>query len=146
MNSVSVLKNRFACAVFLSALVLSSFTGQSQVYKFRAFQSYFRPSDQTRPTSEDDWNKVDILVVLNFDKNKVTTFGNKEGDYDFISQNETYRNSNNDKVLSYQTIDGEGEKCTIEITIFNDQSGIHVATLSCIYPFGSINFRLKKIE
>lgn len=67
MTSVSVLKNRFAGAVFLLALVLSSFTGQSQVYKFRAFQSYFRPSDQIRQTNEDDWNKVDILVVINFD-------------------------------------------------------------------------------
>ena len=127
-------------------LLLSSFSSHSQVYKFKAFQTCVRTPDDARDIEETDWNKTDILVVINIDKGKIKTFGNKQGDYDIISVDETVKNNRGDNVVPYIAVDDEGNKCRIEVTIFNDQSGKHTATMNVIYPKVNIVFRLKRDE
>jgi hypothetical protein len=132
--------------ILITALFSLPLFSYSQAFKFKAFQTYWKPATQTRPIREDDWNDADILVVINIDKYKVKTFGRKQGDYDIIKLYDPVINDNGDKVLPLDAVDEDGDKCSILLTIFKDQSNPHVATLGVFYSYGSLNFRLKKDE
>lgn len=125
-------------------LCLSHYVSHSQVYKFKAFESYLDKSKGDIEIDDNDWKKVDILVVINLDKKKIKIFGNKEGDYDLIMINDPIKNKNNDQVLVYHAVDEDGDECDIGITIFKGHDPDHWATMRIKYLSADMVFRLKK--
>lgn len=115
-----------------------------QVYKLKTFQSFFKKSTDKHHLREDEWNDVDFLAVINIDKNKINTYGKEEGDYDLVKFNWKDKNEQGDNYWDWDAIDEKGEKCEILLVVFADKSGKHIATLTFIYPAGSILLRLKK--
>lgn len=96
--------------------------------------------------SEKEWIATDFLVVFNFDKNKVNTYGKTKGDFDIIKyvSNDTDEQGNVNWKL--ELLDEKAEKCTSEISFFKNSPNFHIGTFTLYYPYEQIFFRLKKDE
>ena len=131
--------------IMLGIISLYSHVAYSQVYKFRSFETYYATSiERTQKADAWQWNKVDILVVINYNKHKVDTYGEEETHYDLVKLEDTFTTEEGDNVDKYIGIDQNGEKCTVNIIVFKDQTGTHCATVSIDYIPGTLYFRLKK--
>jgi hypothetical protein len=117
---------------------------QTNVYKYKAFQT--ATIDNTKNsiyTADVEWKKVDILVVLNVEKKKLKIYSEAEQDIDLIREMEENTHGTNNKWIREVGIDENGLKCNIEMEIFTDQSGIHVATLFVEYSDLAFVYRLQ---
>jgi hypothetical protein len=123
-------------------------TSYSQVYKFKAFQTYFDETNGKRKVLETEWSDVNFLVVINVDKDKIDTYGKKEEHIDIVQTYAPTKDANGNDFLSYTGVDDDGDKVRIEVTLFTrteaNKDNPHIATLVLVYPLGSILFRLKK--
>ena len=121
--------------VFISCCL----TSYSQVYKFKAYQSCLsRHSDKT--IKESEWNNVDILIVINIDKKKINTYGEKEGDYDILKIESDEIMKDSTMMLTYSAIDEDGEKCKIYTFKYKDGK----RTMVFEYPEIELAFRIRK--
>lgn len=126
------------------ALLANSMFSYCQIHKFKAFKFYSCPSNDNAPVSEDSWYKVNFLVVVNLTADKITTYGEKEIDYDIIKYYEPSMDADGNTVVRYACVDEEGVKCAIRSVLFKDQSYPHVATLEIDYLNKNIYLKLKK--
>ena len=124
-------------------ICLLSIVSYSQVYKFKAYQTYVR-EDLSKDIDPAKWNTVDFLVVVNLTKNKINTYGNKEGDYDLIKLTDDYTTKGGDRIITYTAVDEDGEKCTIQIIRYKDADISAAATIVIQYHSGELAFRVKK--
>lgn len=133
-------------AFILSFLICSSniFAQQKepQVYKFRAFQTTLL--DDANQSKEISWHDVDILVVINLDKNKVHIYAENEQDLDLLGITDNYKDNDKNDWLIYKAVDKSGIECKVKVEIFADNSGKHIATLFIRYGDGDLVYRLKK--
>ena len=97
-------------AIMLMALYSTS---SAQVRKYRAFQTkYYRIGDSAHP-----WSDVNILVVINVDKNSIQIYSATEQNIDIIkTTQDTYKEK--DHWLAFEAVDGDGTKCEIDYDIF----------------------------
>lgn len=120
--------------ITISLLLLVSMS-YSQVYKYKAFNTFFSIYDEKgKYVRKDDSTLVDFLVVINFEKKKITTFGKRIGDIDLVSDINTYDDKEGNTWVDYDAVDGDGEKCKVQILIFKDQNQYQKSTLYIDYP------------
>jgi hypothetical protein len=125
-------------------VLFGGLTSYAQVYKFRAFQTYGDNSKGARTIMESDYSKVDFLVVINLDKNRINTYGEKPYQFDIVKAFEPFKNKSDDDVLKYNAVDTDGDECNLTVVIFKNQEAMHTATLIVSYPSFDVHFRLKK--
>ena len=129
--------------MLIIAVILSSFVAKADVYKFKCFEDMFY--DLSLPNSKQmNWQSVDVLVLINTGDNKIRVFTNSEFNIDIIQYLPTETLPNGDKRLNYVGVDQDGKKCNCSITIYQDQSSEHIATLNIEYSNFIYYFRLKK--
>lgn len=117
----------------------------AQVYKFKAFQTYFR-TDLNHQIEESDWNNVDILVIINLDKKKIHIYAKKEVDLDIVSYSDIQTEDNGDKSFTMKAVDEDGTEMSVYHRFFSDQTNKHIASMVLIYKAYSITYRLKRDE
>jgi hypothetical protein len=128
---------------FVFLMCFHTLIGYSQVHKFKAFESCLDESGGESKIADSKWKKVDILVVVNLTTKKVKIYGNKQGDYDITMVNDPIKNKNDDEVLVFHAVDGDGDECDILITVFKEHDADHYATMRIKYSIGDMVFRLK---
>ena len=122
-------------AIFIISGLFIACIAHAQVYKYKAFTTYFSVYDDNgNYLRRDDSITVDFLVVLNMDKRKITTYGKKEGNVDLVSEVTSKDDKRGNTWLQYDGIDDFGEKCIVQIEIFKDQSTGHKCNLFFDYP------------
>lgn len=127
-------------------IILSTTQAYGQVYKFKAFNTYFKYYDENlKPISTQDSISVDFLVVMNFTKNKINTYGKQEGDMDLIETIEDTTDAEGNVERLYNAIDQFGEKCQVHMKFF--KSGHESDCVMFYYyatPGVAMVYRLKK--
>src|SRR5277367_1002077 len=94
-------------AILIMVLWFHCFEGDSQVYKFKAFQTCLLKSGDNREINDYDWNTVDFLIVINLDNKKINVYNKYKDDYDLITSGVKREYTDGDKLLSYDAIDNE---------------------------------------
>ena len=115
--------------LFASLLCLFSYICHSQVYRLRAFSTHVAIlNDNGDEISKPDlWVESETVVVINMDKYKIHTYGQKETDIDLTDKIET--RDEKDKIsFDYTGVDEDGEKCRITVVVYKTGQK-HVATL-----------------
>lgn len=125
--------------VLLLSLTSFQLVNESNVHKYRAFKYKLFCLDHEPYESED----INILVVINFDKMKVHTYGKREMDIDLIQQKNLFYDKNENMHVIYQAVDNDGVNCNLEIILFKNQNEGHLATLTIEYNGCSLVYRLK---
>lgn len=132
----------------LLLLLLAPTVCLGQVYKFKAISTKMATfNGQEYVTNET--HKVEFLVVINIDKQKINTYGKAEGDYDIIKTTSTETKDDGSVIKQFTAIDERGEKCTVALMIYSDsrkdqdQDGC-VATLGVTQGNILLVFYLKK--
>lgn len=132
--------------LLMGLLSLYSLCGYTQVFKYKAFETYHRNNGDYKDVSEKEWINTNFLVVLNFDKDKINTYGQTKGDFDIIKYIGNDLDDSGNIVWKLDLLDKQGEKCTAEVTFFKHSPSFHVGTMTLYYPYEQIFFRLKKDE
>jgi hypothetical protein len=130
----------------ISFCYLSAQDQSSSVYRFKAFEVISRSDNDNSEISESDWEPRDIVVVINFDKSKVQTYGKRPVDIDLIKQTNSFTNDDGNYVFKYSGVDKDGSKVYVTLVIFKDNTKLHIATLVLDYYESkiAISFRLKR--
>lgn len=123
--------------VLFCLLAFSTFPAHAQVNRFKCFQT-----SMINDGVSSDWENVSILVVLNFDRDKIHIYAKSESDFDIIQRlGSTHTNDYTD--YEYMAVDQDGNRCTIFFRSFADKSDRHIATLSVLYRDITYFFRLQ---
>jgi hypothetical protein len=130
--------------LILAIFCLANSLCYSQIYKFRAFQTAMIESDN--PNSVLKWNDVNILTVINLNKDKIQIYAKSSVDIDLLSGSKAWLDENGNAWAQYNGIDESGQKCLIQWEVFKDQEGRHTSNLIIIYSDGHLIYRLKKPE
>jgi hypothetical protein len=123
-------------------VLLCSLSSYSQVTKYKAYQKYWDDFKLNKPVPVDNWDSASILVVMDFTRMKVRTFGQQTGDFDLLTL-KNVKDLDIGKSYLYDAIDNEGDKCTIVIQIFPDQTKRCIAALKIVYDTFGVYFRLE---
>jgi phosphopentomutase len=134
--------------LLMGILSLYSHFGYSQVYKFKAIDAYLEQYDENgKDTTTGEWEKSGVLIVVDFTKNKIKTFGQTPQDYDLLYLENKLTDLQGNIKYIYPAVDAEGVKCEVQLVIFKQK--IHspnIANLAFHYSKMSLVLRLKKDE
>ena len=130
--------------ILCGAFALFASLCHAQVYKFKAFETYLDRSKGKVSIEEADYHQVDLLVVINMDKNKICTYGDKPYQFDIVKLSNAFKNDNGDDVLPYKAVDNDGDECDINVVFFQNREAKHIATMVISYEHFDVYFRLKK--
>jgi allantoicase len=122
-------------------IILFSLPGYAQVYKFKTIETCYQPVG--KPENKTDWSKADILVVVNYDDDKIRIYSEEQQDFDIVKYYKKETDENGDKWFRYQVVDHKGKNCHIRLLIFKDTEQIHVASLMLEYSDYIFVYRLK---
>jgi GT2 family glycosyltransferase len=127
--------------LFIGFWAFCGTTSYAQVYKFRAFQTAILEHNSNEPLK---WNETDILIVMNFDKNKIMIYTNHTQDLDLIKNTKNWTDEKDNIWASYDAVDEDGGQIIVKMEVFSDQNGRHNSTLFLLYKDGEVVYRLKK--
>lgn len=118
---------------------LCSTIGSAQVYRLRAFQGYY--CERSNYGSPIEWQSINILAVVDFNKNKLQIYSQEYQDYDFIEVSHKWEYPES-TVYDVAVVNQQGEKGDLNLTIFRDRSEYHIATIQLMLPNRIIMYRL----
>ena len=133
--------------LLVATLAFFSYTSNAQVYKFKAFETFFDSEDTSSKIFADkNWDTVDFLVYVNIDRHKIETFGKKELHLQISETLEEETNADRDEILKYYAFDnnGFGDKVGVTLVLFKNREHRQIATLILKYPSGTFHFRLRQ--
>lgn len=136
-------------ALLFIIITLWSIIGYSQVYKFRAFRVAMFPTDEdVKSNNPTTWDSVNLLIVINMDKNKVHIYAEKETDVDIVRLINTFPDKDNKEItwIFEQGVDQDGKDCKIITRLMPPQPSGYTAVLFLEYPIATYGFKLKKNE
>lgn len=127
----------------LYLLLFISTISFGQVYKYKAFQgAHIR--DMSHVISDSDYKDMDILIVINLDKKKIKTYGQRELEMDIIDFSHPVTDKDGNQILKMKAVNQEGEDVTAIFKLFSDNTGINIASLAVIFKEGDfLIYRLK---
>jgi hypothetical protein len=128
--------------LFIIAL-FSGAVSYCQVTKYKAYQKYWDDFKLNKPISEDKWDSANIVVVMDFTKMKVRTFGQETGDFDLITLKDV-KDIGVGKSYIYEGVDNSGDKCLIGIQFYSDKTKRTIAGLKIVYDEFGLYFRLEE--
>lgn len=112
------------------------------VKKYRAFQTSIIDDE----TTEVKWHDVNILVVVNSEKDQIRVFAKKEKTFDVVNRYDVTKTDNGDNKYSFTAVDESGIKCNIDLISFAEPDSYHIATLIVDYKNRTLTYRLKEIN
>lgn len=131
--------------MILIIVLFCSVSSYTQVYKFRAFETKVAYYDEKgRDTSNNEWQKNSILIVIDSDKEKISIYAKKEFHIDIVTDSLTH-DKDGDYVM-YSGVDDRGIKMDAVYFIFKDQSTMHKGNLVLNYGSYAIAYRLKTTD
>lgn len=132
--------------LFVALQAIAAHSQSDDVKKYRAFQVYYYDNDE-KPSYEEDikWEEVNILVVVNSEKDNIRVFAKKEQQFDIIAKGKTTVDVDGDKTYKYSAVNSDGIKCTLEFVVFKSPETEHKATLIVRYKDYTFAYRLKDI-
>jgi hypothetical protein len=120
----------------------------NQVIRYRAFQTYGYYEGQNKPADQILWQDVNILVVFDFNRRKMHTYGEKEMDFDIYDSKVELMPSDSTKSYRYYVVNQDGEECQIGLFLFNNPEDLHIGSVAIVLPAEkySIIFKVKNDE
>lgn len=117
----------------------------AQTMKYKSFSSKLIRYDSNHTEIENpEWEKSEILVVVNFDKRKVDTYGKETGNYDLVKSVGEKVDKDDNYYVAYDAIDKVGDKCQIIIKFVDNLNPDNcIAILGIVYPYGKLYIKLK---
>lgn len=120
-----------------------------QVYKMKVYKTILSEYDG-KEWKEKETNKVEFLAVLNFDKDKIRTYGKEYTDFDVVKTKSKEIKENGDVVSLFEAIDQKGRECELTFYLFSkkrqDEEGSPVASFAVRYEEILLIFYMKKDE
>jgi hypothetical protein len=127
---------------YLLVVLLVPMLTNAQLSKFKAFEAY-NSNNVGKDIMDSTWEKVSILVTMDFANKKFKTYGKIWGDYDIVKIERDTLNSSGDNVATYIAIDENGKECTIFLQIFKVNTMPYAAGICIRYPKEELFFKLK---
>lgn len=131
-------------AALISIILSLAFPSYGQVLRFRGFEAVSK-RDNDPPLKDSSWRKTDVVIVENFDKNKVQIYVKNTMDIDLIRLVNKEEDSTGTAII-YKGVDNYGEECNVVFISYNDTRGDHVGTLVLDYRKAEMRiiYRLKR--
>lgn len=128
-------------------LFLVGLSASAQVEKYKAFNTFFLIYDTAGAIIDtQDSISVDLLVVMNWPKSKINTYGKREGNMDLIQKLASKIDEYGDRYVRYEGVDQDGEKCMVQWVIYKIPFNGSDGTLSFYYPKPNVSmvYRMKR--
>ena len=100
----------------------------SQAVSLKTTDSY----DQWRPWEE--WEKSNVLITMDIDKDVIHIYSKREQRYDIISYSDKIIDEDSESVVM-DCIDEEGIRCTVKIMRYDDYSHIYIKWSNMQYVY-----------
>jgi len=111
------------CLTVIVLLTFSTFSyGQVSKLKTTSYSSKYKINDY-RWSEWEEWQETSVLIMFDFDKQRVTIFSKVTQIYDIIENEGTEYDSDGDKTLSLYCVDKEGLTCRIRLVKLISQNG-----------------------
>jgi len=131
--------------LFITILLFSLTTTYSQIYKFRAFETKAAfYNEKGKDISSNEWQKTNILIVVDSDKEKISIYAKKEVYIDILTVSVTH-DADGDYV-TYKGVDDGGVKMNAVYYMFKDKSTMHIGNLVLDYGSYVLAYRLKNTD
>lgn len=106
----------------LLSLLAINFSICAEVTKFTAYEFSYKTHDEYSNywTDWSRWEKCNILVVVNFDANRINIYSSTPQEFDIIQYYDIYTDNDGDTVLKHECVDADGVRCTVRIIIRQD--------------------------
>lgn len=132
--------------IIIAALLTSSLALHAQVYKFTSFAtSQTIRDDKGNITHESTNHHANIPMVLDYNSNKLKTFGVLPLEITFYKVMETYETKDGDAIQKIGAIDKNGVKCAVVIIIYKHPlSSGGTAMIDISYPNTDLAYEVKR--
>lgn len=100
----------------LVAMLFAFFTANAQVLKFQTTEFAYRQKNDAGKWMEwTDWDESSLLVVINFEKNRVSIYSNTPQEYDIFDYDEGVEENDGSKTYTLKCIDKDGDRSNLRI-------------------------------
>lgn len=111
-----------------------------QTYKYKATDLAIKTYEYGRWSDWSDWERVDILVVINMDKDVITIYSKSTQEYDIIE----YLGEENDRdggsSVKFLCVNEDGSRCHVRIRMQKDgQRQLYVDFSDVMFVYNIIN-------
>jgi len=103
---------RFFLTLFFAVAVCLSF---AQTYKYKATEVALKTYENGRWSKWSDWEDVNILVVINSDKDVITIYSNQTQEYDIVEYLSEEEDSDGGTQVKWLCVNEDGSRCHIRI-------------------------------
>jgi len=131
--------------LFMIGLLLYSSLSYSQIYAYKAFECLGKQSSDMSTIKDDQWQKVNVGVVVNLDNAKIYAYGDSLYSVDLLKPVGLYTDHAGSHSI-YLAMDNKGQICNVTFTRYNQRESQHKATLIFTYIDFSYAYRLKAGE
>ncbi len=128
------------CLILFSGLTVSA--QDKMIYKYRAFESLFYDPQSHVNLNSATWNKTNILVTVDLNKQRITVYAAAEQEIDLIG-NLPDKTSDDASWIRKVGVDQDGVKCNVEVQFFKNIVDEHICTLYLEYKDFHYLYRLK---
>lgn len=98
--------------ILLSSLAVSK--SYAEVTKYTAYSLAMKTADNRGNWSKwSDWESCSILIVIDFDKERLTIYSHKTQVFDIISYEDWESDGEGGRTMSLSCVDDEGLRCTL---------------------------------
>ena len=107
--------------LLIFVVVLSATSLMAQTYKFQTYCFSYATKDRYgRWTDWSKWEKSDMLVVINEDKDRITIYSNEIQEYDIYEYEGRERDGYGGTSASFRCVDDNGLRCGIRLRAMSD--------------------------
>jgi len=126
----------------LLSVLLFSFSAHSQVYKFRALGFAFLKYNDV-VADNPPWTPADILVTLDYDKEKITLYNKDDDNFDIATKVKKVTKGDM-AIWAFGCLDKNGVTCNV--TFLYDPSGNHEYSIMVEYSNQEYIYYMDKID
>ncbi len=103
----------------LLSLLAINLSISAEVTKFTAYEFSYKTHNEysNRWTDWSRWENCNILVVVNFDTDRINIYSSTPQEFDIIQYYDIYTDNDGDSVLKMECVDADGARCSIRVII-----------------------------
>lgn len=126
------------CLAFMLMFAFST-SGYSQTYAYRGFQAAYKYVDNGRWTDWTDWQRVNVLITIDYDNDVIKVYANTPQTYVVIDYDGSFTDASGGQQIQFSVIDQDYDKGKVRLRIeTNGNSQLYVEFADVIFVWNVV--------
>ena len=108
--------------LILLLFVCCAFQAGAQVHKYYTTDFSYKYKDGYSWTEWSDWQESSMLVVINFNNDRISIYSNEIQEYDVVENLDSYDDDSGGSNIKFLCVNEEGLRCHIRLRVLSDGS------------------------